>query len=175
MERGKDRTTTKIETSEGNVWMMEHNATPFGVVGKRDSLYGIFLDNGKPLLPCIFDGLTIPLLFEYSGILQYKGFLYCYYMSKRKADADDYTTECHAEGDRSSFSFFCDNRVYSIGQMGYNNDGVILRGGWSFRYKNEYPVDRWSCNDKESAMKNAKELFGIIKSIHPICFVGNKA
>ena len=165
----------QIETTEGNVWMMEHNATPFGVVGKCDSLYGIFLENGKPLLPCIFDGLSIPLLFEYSGILLYKGFLYCYYLSKRKADMDGCTMECHTKGDYSSFSFACDNRFYSIEQMGYNNDGDVLHGDWSFRYKDEYPVGRWSCNDKDLAMKNAEELFGIIKSIHPICFVGNEA
>lgn len=164
-----------IETIEGNVQLMEHNATPFGVVGKYNSLYGIFLDNGKPLLPCIFDGLSIPLLFEYSGILLYKGFLYCYYLSKRKADADDCTAECHTKGDYLSFSFACDDRVYSIEQKGYNNDGIVLHGDWSFRYKNEYPVKRWSCNNKKLASKNAEELFDIIKSIHPICFDGNEA
>ena len=169
MEGDKDR-----KTSEGNVLLMKYNTTPFGVVGKCDSLYGIFLENGKPLLPCIFDGLTLPLLFEYSGILIYKGFMFCYYMSKRKADADDCTTECHTEGDYSSFSFFCDNRIYSIEQLGYNNNGAVLQGEWSVRYKDEYPVDRWSCNDKDLAMKNAEELFDIIKSIHPVCFVGEK-
>ena len=164
-----------IETTEDNVLLLKHNATPFGVVGKRDSLYGIFLENGKPLLPCIFDGLSIPLLFEYSGILLYKGFVYCYYMERGKTETDVCATECSTKGDYSSFSFACDNRVYSIEQMGHNNDGIVLHGDWALRYKNEYPVGRWSCNDKDLAMKNAEELFGIIKSIHPICFVGNEA
>lgn len=157
----------EIMIPEGNVWINTNSLSQLGFNAKWNDLMGLYTESGKVLLPCIFEDLSNPIYCA-RGTMQYKGFRYSYtwrgVVSERESDKiDPIDSEC------GQMTFVCDNNIYSIFFLGYNDDGLIHKGAFSVARQEEDPFNALPEDEKlKLGKENIDELFSIIRSIHSI-------
>ena len=150
----------EIKTPEGKVRIDWRSSGGLGFTAKCDGKYGLYTFRGDVLLPCVFDDLVAPVLWDQPLKLLYKGFLYDFLVEGDKqeieigdSDTDDY---------HSSIAFVGKKNVFSLSFVGYNKYGIIHPKNKTLAHEIENPFDRFD--------NKTEELFGIIQSIHPYCF-----
>lgn len=146
-----------IKVQEGEVWINGNSLSPYGFTAWWNNKMGIYTKKGDVLFPCVFEHLSNPVALVPDGILQYKGFLYWYNIEFKEPTTDE-----------PMIAFTCDDRIYSVRYVRYNNDGYIHNGGVSISRTEEDPFVMLPGNQKQQLAKQSiKELFEIIKSTHP--------
>ena len=154
----------EIKVSEGEVYIRVESLSWHGFYAWKSEFMGIYTSKGNVLFPCVFDHLSNPI--DWSGDLIYKGFKYHYTLIGNVSNTDIEKISLISP----SIIFVCENKVYLIKYRGYNEDGYIHRGGYSFSRPNgeRDPFLGLPSEDRmRLAKQSIKELFEIIKSIHP--------
>lgn len=147
----------EIKVPEGKVEINERSLSPYGFNARWNNMLGLYTKKGNVLFPCVFEDLSNP--FDLSGSLQYKGFLYWY-----RIESEVPKEFLISPG----IVFACDDKIYSIQFVQYNNDGYIHKGGVSVSREDEDPFVGLPYDKKEQlAKQNIAELFEIIKCTHP--------
>lgn len=158
----------EIKIPEGKVRIDWRSSGGLGFTAKWDGRYGLFTFRGDVLLPCIFDDLLAPILWDDPVKLLYKGFLYNFLVEGEKQEME--IGDCDTDGNRSGIAFIGKKSVFSLSFVGFNEHGIIHPENKTLAHEVEDPFDKLDDKTRELAKKNAEELFGIIQSVHPNCF-----
>ena len=150
----------EIKTPEGKVRIDWRSAGGLGFTAKWDGKYGLYTFRGDTLLPCVFDDLVAPVLWDQPVKLLYKGFLYDFLVEGDKQEIE--IGDCDTNNHHSSIAFIGKKNVFSLSFVGYNRYGIIHPKNKTHAHEIENPFDRLD--------NKTEELFGIIQSVHPCCF-----
>ncbi len=78
----------EIKTPEGKVRIDWRSSGGLGFTAKWDGKYGLYTFRGDVLLPCVFDDLVAPVLWDQPVKLLYKGFLYNFLVEGEKQEME---------------------------------------------------------------------------------------
>lgn len=158
----------EIKTPEGEVRIDWRSSGGLGFTAKWNGKYGLYTFRGDVLLPCVFDNLVAPMLWNDPVKLLYNGFLYNFLVEGEKQEME--IGDCDTDDNHSSIAFTGKKSVFSLAFVGRNEYGIIHPENKVLAREVKDPYDKLDNKTRELAVKNTEELFGIVKAIHPICF-----
>lgn len=158
----------EIKIPEGKVWIDWRSSGGLGFTVKWDGKYGLFTFRGDVLLPCVFENLAAPMLWDQPVKLLYKGFLYDFLVEGDKQELE--IGDCDTDDHHSSIAFVGKKNAFSLSFVGRNELGIIHPENKTLAHEVENPFDKLDDKTRKLAMENTEELFEMVKTIHPDCF-----